>query len=91
MKVTIKGKEIELRQSVRALMMYENITEKTFRPDGLEEIMTLMYCIVVCVTKDYSLTFDEFLDEVDNDVTVVNEFMSWLLSESDNQNKLKKE
>lgn len=93
MKITIKGKEIELKYSLRALMMYENIENKTFQPTSLQNLMTFFYVIVVASSKDYSLTFDEFIDFVDEDPNnnLLNDFASWLNDITENQNKLKKE
>ena len=93
MKITIKGKEVELKYSLRALMMYENIENKTFQPTSLQNIMTFFYVIVVASSKDYSLTFDEFLDFVDEDQNnnLLKEFAGWLNDIIENQNKLKKE
>lgn len=93
MKITIKGKEVELKYSIRALIMYENIENKTFQPTSLQNLMTFFYVIVLASSKDYSLTFDEFLDFVDEDQNnnLLNEFAGWLNDITENQNKLKKE
>jgi len=93
MNINIKGKEVELKYSLRALMMYENIENKTFQPTSLQNIMTFFYVIVVASSKDYSLTFDEFLDFVDEDQNnnLLKEFAGWLNDIIENQNKLKKE
>lgn len=91
MKVTIKGKEIELKSTLRSQMMYENIKGESFKPSSLENIVTFMYCCVVGSSKDYSLGYDEFLDEVDEQVQTLNEFVAWLVAQAENQNKLKKE
>jgi len=65
MKIRFKEKEIELRQSMRALLAYENISNKNFEPKNLTDILTYMYCIVLTSSKDYSITFDEFIDYID--------------------------
>lgn len=91
MKITIKGNEVDIKGTVRAMMMYENITGESFQPKDTEKIVTYMYCCVVCTTKDYSLSFDEFLDIIDEDMTIVNDFIAWLIAQAENQNKLKKE
>lgn len=91
MKVTIKGKEIELKYSIRALMMYENIADKTFQPTNLTDMITFCYCIVLSSSGDYSLGLDDFIDEIDNDPKMLEKFNEWLISTVDNQNKLKKD
>lgn len=91
MKITIKGNEVDIKGTVRAMMMYENIKGESFQPTSTENIITYMYCCVVSTTKDYSLSFDEFLDVIDEDMTIVNDFVAWLIAQAENQNKLKKE
>lgn len=91
MKVTIKGKEIELKQTIRALMMYENIEGKSFNPQGITDMITYFYCTVLASSGDYSISFDDFLDELDNNSELVKEFSDWLTGSESNQNKLKKE
>lgn len=90
MKIQIKDKEIELRYTLRSMLMYENITEKTFNPSTMSDVITFMYCIVVSSSKDYSLMFDDFLDWLDDNPNMVNEFGEWLNSEVQTNNVFKK-
>lgn len=90
MKITIKDKEIELKYTMRSMLMYENITGKTFMPNTLTDIVTYMYCVVLSSTKDYSLSFDDFLDYIDGNVDVMNEFSQWLIDVVAVHNNLKK-
>lgn len=91
MKITIKDKEIELKYSIRALIMYENISESSFTGGSLTEILTFFYCIILTSSKDYSLNWDEFLDWVDTDNNILIEFGEWIKKVHINQNKLKKD
>ena len=84
MKITIKikDKEIELKQTLRALIMYENITDKAFEPKTFQDILTFLYCIVLTSSKDYSLiTFDEFIDFIDENHQVLEDMIKWLNTE----------
>lgn len=78
MKVVIKDKEINLKYSFRALMIYENITKKSFNPQGISDVVIFFYSIVVASSKDTSLTFDDFLDWMDENTTAINDFSLWL-------------
>lgn len=91
MKITINEKEIELKYSFRALMMYENINGNTYNGGGLTEAITLFYCIVVTSSKDYSLDYDNFIDWLDENQDTLKEFFTWISSIGNNQNKLKKD
>ena len=82
MKITIKDKKIELKQTLRALIMYENITDKAFEPKTFQDILTFLYCIVLTSSKDYSLiTFDEFIDYIDENHQVLADMTKWLNDE----------
>ncbi len=64
MTITINDKDIELKYTLRSMMMYENITGKTFAPEGVSDILTFFYCVVVASAKNYELKFDDFLDVI---------------------------
>ena len=91
MKFTYKDKEIELKYSLRAMMMYENVTDGKEYPTTLTDMITLMYCIVVTSSKDYSITFDEWIEYLDEHMELLNEFTTWMGTIGQNQNKLKKD
>lgn len=83
--ITINKKKITLKYSLRAMVMFENMTEKSFNPQGITDILTFMYCIVVSSAKDYSITFDDFMDAMDKNPNLVNEFAKWLTDTSNTQ------
>lgn len=79
MKVRIKEQEVELRYSMRALFMYENITGQSFNPKTLQDFCTFFYAVLSSSNKDLDLTFDEFIDEViDPQPELMNQFAEWL-------------
>ena len=90
MTITINDKDIELKYTLRSMMMYENITGKTFAPEGVSDILTFFYCIVVASAKNYELKFDDFLDVIDENQDKLNEFSLWLTNVVATQNYLKK-
>ena len=90
MTITINDKDIELKYTLRSMMMYENITGKTFAPEGVSDILTFFYCVVVASAKNYELKFDDFLDVIDDNQDKLNEFSLWLTNVVATQNYLKK-
>ena len=80
MEIVIKNKTIDLKYSFRALMIYENITQKNFNPKGLSDVVVFFYSIVVATSKDTTLSFDDFLDWLDANPTAINDFSVWLTS-----------
>ena len=90
MKIKIKDKEIELKYSIRSMIMYENITNKSFGTQTLTDVITYMYCVVVSSAKDYSITFDEFIDYIDDNASVLGEFSNWILDIANTNENIKK-
>ena len=90
MKITIKDKEVELVNTMRSMIMYENITEKTFSPESVTDIIIYMYCVVLASSQDYSLTLDEFIEYIDKNPDIFEEFGSWLADVANTNNILKK-
>lgn len=89
MKVNIKDTEIELKYSFRALMMYENIQNKSFNPKTLSDIIVFFYCITLSsAPKSMTVMFDDFMDWIDAEPDVLNEFSQWLMDTLSRQHAL---
>lgn len=78
MTITIKDKEFQLKYSFRALMIYENITKKSFNPKTVTDMVVFFYSIVLASNKGCELLFDDFLDWIDENPEKVNDFSNWL-------------
>ena len=78
MEVTIKGKTYEMRYTFRAMLIYEKITDKSFSPLGLSDVLMFFYGTILAVDKDIEFSFDEFLDFCDENPNLVAEFADWL-------------
>lgn len=90
MTITINEKEITLKNTLRCLLMYENIAEKSFKPETLNDIVTFFYCVVISSCKDYSITFEDFMDWLDDNIAELTNFTLWMQSTSDTTEQLKK-
>ncbi len=88
--MTFNNKEVELKYSIRAMMMYENITNSSFNPKNLTDILTFFYCVVVSSMKDYDYSFEQFIDELDNEPSKLEELTNWMNGNINNQNTFKK-
>lgn len=86
--INVKGKDITLRYSFRALMLFENIQDKSFTPSTTTDVLVFMYCVIMGSEKNLDFTFDEFLDMIDEDQSLVVKFSEWLTSEINKQNTL---
>ena len=88
MKVTIKEKEITLKSSFRALIAYEQITNHAFNPSTITDMILYFYCVIISSKEfDEPMTFDEFMDYLDEHQDLLNTFTTWL-TESSKQNQI---
>lgn len=78
MKLNIQEKEINIKYSFKGFMAYEQITGESFKPQGLKEIITLFYSMVMTSNNELSITFDEFIDWLDENPLKLNEFTNFL-------------
>ena len=81
MKVKINEKEITLKYTFRAMMLYENILKKSFSPETTTDVLVFFYCVIISSDKDLIFPFDDFLNWVDADPYKVVEFSNFLTEE----------
>lgn len=89
--VKVNDKEITLRYSFRSLILYENIQKKSFSPETTTDVLIFMFCVILSSEKDLEFNFNQFLDMIDENPSLVTEFALWLTKEMDKQNELSPE
>lgn len=72
MKLTIKGKEYTVKYTIRALFIFEQITNRPFKITTLLDNYLFFYSMILANNAD-TLTWDEFIDALDNDKQLVND------------------
>ena len=79
MKVQILGRDIELKATFRAYIIFENITGKSFQQlSTLADVLTFFYATILGSAKTTDISFDAFLDFIDENPNVVTEFSEWM-------------
>lgn len=78
MKVEIKNREIELKYSFRAYMIFEQITDHSFTGGNLSDFITLFYSVLMASDRELTTDFDDFVDWLDENPDKLNEFTEWL-------------
>ena len=69
-------------------MLYENIQNKSFAPNSTTDVLVYMFCVILSSDKELNLTFDEFLDYIDENPKVMVDFSNWLTSEINKEDTL---
>jgi len=82
LKITINGKDYAVKQSFRALMLFEEMTGKNplSMNENITDVMMLFYCFLRGANKDFMFEFDAFVDVVDSDVGIFESFTGYLQS-----------
>ena len=104
MKITIKGRELELHYSLRILINYEEITGKSLDFNDMNSISSLikLFYSAVIASLQYArqpldITWEEFLDFIDEqgNYDLLKEFGEWytniMLASMDVENQKKGE
>ena len=79
MKVTFNEKEYELKYSFRAYLIYENIMDKSFSPQGLTDMIVFFYSSLLAAAKGDTIKYEDFLDWLDDNPDELNKFSKWLM------------
>lgn len=91
MEIIIKDTTIKLKMSFMAFILYEEQTNKSFSPNNLSSMLRFFYCIVLASNKNLTITFDEFIDELDEHPQLLSDFSNWVIEQNNFQNQLVKD
>lgn len=85
MKIKIKEVEYTIKYTLRALFIYEQITGKTFSMQTLTDQYIFIYCLILANAPDIEMSFDDFINECDNDSELVISMQNFLAKEMEKQ------
>lgn len=73
-KIKIKGKNYNLKYTIRALFIFEQITGKPFKIETLLDNYVFFYSIILAnnMEKENIISWDEFIDELDKNPLLFN-------------------
>lgn len=69
-KITIKGVDFDVKQTIKAMIVFEQATEKAFELKTMTDVYMYYYCLIISNNPDTTLTFQEFLEALDEDPTI---------------------
>lgn len=69
-KITINGKEYNIKYTVRSLFIFEQITKKSFKIETLLDNYIFFYSLLLANNRDCKLEWDDFIDALDDDPTI---------------------
>lgn len=73
--ITIRNKEYKIKYTIRALFIYEQITGHSFEAKSLMDNYVFFYSMIVANNMDDFLKWDDFLDALDEDPSLIEKFV----------------
>lgn len=89
MKIKVKDNEYEVKNNVKAMLLFEGITEKPFEIKNLTDFYTYCYAMVYANNTENVPQFDEFLEWFD-DESINEQFMAVMNAKPELQQSKKK-
>lgn len=86
--ITISEQQYRIKQSFRALMLFEEMTSKSVGEmnESVADVLKLFYCILKGNNmQTFTYTFEEFLDIMDEQPEAFTEFTEYLQEQATGQ------
>lgn len=68
--ITINNKEYKVKYTIRAMFIFEQIKGESFAINTSLDNFIFLYSLILANNKDNPLSWDEFIDAIDNDPTI---------------------
>ncbi|MDR5579858.1 hypothetical protein BJP75_00012650 [Bacteroides thetaiotaomicron] len=85
MEIQIKGTAYNIRYTIRAMFVFEQITGKVFRLENLTDYYLFYYSLLVANNPDLQMTFEDFINECDDEPALVIQLQDFLSKEMEKQ------
>lgn len=90
MDIIINDKKITLKKSFRSLIAYEKAKGEMFNPTTITDIILYLYCVIISSDDSTELSFDDFIDYIDNNPSIIKEFSEWMAQQDEQDAKFSK-
>ena len=87
MNITINNKEYKVKYTIRALFIFEQITKRPFEIKTTLDNYLFFYSMILANNPDNLLDWDEFIDAMDNDITLIGQ-LNKIIADSQRKNEL---
>lgn len=91
MKIKIKDTEYEVKNTIRAMFIFEKMANKPFEIKTLLDWYVYYYSMILANNSDCELLFDEFINECDNDPSLIMQIQDYLTRQMNVDNQFAKE
>ena len=89
--ILINGKEYKIKYGIRAMLISEQITQKPFSLENMNEQLVFLYACLLAADNELSMTYDEFLNDIDEDMSVIIRFGQFLAEQQKKESNIIKD
>lgn len=89
--ILINGKEYKIKYGIRAMLISEQITQKPFSLENMNEQLVFLYSCLLAADNSLSMSYEEFLDAVDEDMSIIIRFGKYLAEQQKKEKNILKE
>lgn len=88
MEIRINNNQIKLKKTFRSVVAYESATNKSFNPTTISDTILYFYCVCIASDTNLELSYDEFIDWLDDNPEELGNFSKWIIEQNENESKL---
>ena len=89
--ILINGKEYKIKYGIRAMLIAEQITQKPFSLDNMNEQLVFLYSCLLAADNELTMSYEEFLDAVDEDMSIIIRFGQYLAEQQKKESNILKD
>ena len=89
--ILINGKEYKIKYGIRAMLIAEQITQKPFSLDNMNEQLVFLYSCLLAANNELTMSYEEFLDAIDEDMSIIIRFGQYLAEQKKKEKNILKD
>ena len=89
--ILINGKEYKIKYGIRSMLIAEQITQKPFSLDNMNEQLVFLYSCLLAADNELSMSYEEFLDAIDEDMSIIIRFGQYLAEQQKKEKNILKD
>ena len=89
--ILINGKEYPIKYGIRSMLIQEQITQKPFSLDNMNEQLVFLYSCLLAEDNELTMSYEEFLDAIDEDMSIIIRFGQYLAEQQKKEKNILKD
>lgn len=86
MEIDINDKKYKLKYTIRALFIFEQITNRQFAIKNITDTYIFLYSVLLANNPDMEMSFEQLINYCDDDITIIQQFNKFLFNEQQKNN-----